>query len=41
MWQKFFIFGVGTNENDTNGGGGKIVNSNLLSSFRYLQNNNL
>jgi len=39
MWQKLFVFGVGTDENGANGG--EIVNSNLLSSFTYLQNNNL
>lgn len=37
MWQKLFIFGVGTDENGTNTG--EIVNGNLLSSFTYLRNN--
>lgn len=38
-WQKLFIFGVGTDENGANAR--EIVNGNLLSSFTYLQNNNL
>lgn len=37
IWQKLFIFSVGTDKNGTYTE--EIVKGNLLSSFTYLQNN--